>query len=51
MAPIQVSGSSGNYRILHRCLKCGAEKWNQAEPTDNFETLLKLAEMHGRQTP
>ncbi|MGH2582626.1 MAG: RNHCP domain-containing protein [Anaerolineales bacterium] len=49
MSPIQVAGTTGNYRILHRCTRCGKEKWNQAAPDDNFDALLNLAETRGRQ--
>jgi len=49
MAPIQVAGAAENYRILHRCTKCGRQKWNQASPDDDFDALLKLAETLGKQ--
>ncbi|MEX2162220.1 MAG: RNHCP domain-containing protein [Anaerolineales bacterium] len=48
MAPVAVSGKPGSYRILHRCQLCGAEKWNQAAPGDDFEQLVAIAELSGR---
>ena len=48
MEPIAVSGSSNEYRILHRCQICGIEKWNQASADDDFSKLLGLAEMQGK---
>lgn len=44
MAPVAVDGGAKSYRILHRCQICGAEKWNQAAPEDNFQELLAIAQ-------
>lgn len=49
MAPVAVSQKDGQYRILHRCQVCGAEKWNQASPQDDFEQLLAIARAQGMQ--
>jgi len=48
MAPVAVSIKKETYRILHRCQSCGAEKWNQAAPRDDFEQLLAIARDQGR---
>ncbi len=49
MEPIAVAGTTGEYRILHRCQICSVEKWNQASPADDFDRLLLIAETQGRQ--
>jgi rubrerythrin len=43
MEPIQVEAQKDEYRILHRCLKCGVEHWNKAAKEDDFEVLLQIA--------
>ncbi|MEX1247901.1 MAG: RNHCP domain-containing protein [Anaerolineales bacterium] len=48
MVPVAVAGKAGSYRILHRCEKCGADKWNQAAPEDDFEQLTAIAELQGK---
>jgi hypothetical protein len=48
MAPVAVSAKGDEYRILHRCAVCGAEKWNQAAPEDNFQQLLAIASQQSR---
>lgn len=47
MAPVAVSSKNNSYRILHRCVDCGYEKWNQAAPQDDFEQLLTIAREQG----
>jgi hypothetical protein len=49
MEPISVEVRGNTYRILHRCQKCGKEKWNQASPADDFDRLLAIAEGWGKQ--
>lgn len=48
MEPVAVTGKTDEYRILHRCLVCGTEKWNQASPGDDFAQLLTIAELQGK---
>lgn len=48
MEPVRVEGTTGAYRILHRCSVCGFERYNKVSPEDHFETLLTLA---ARNTP
>lgn len=48
MAPVAVSIKKETYRILHRCQSCGAEKWNQSAPQDDFEQLLAIARDQGQ---
>jgi len=43
MTPIQVDRKKGEYRILHRCVDCGHEKWNKANKADDFEVILQIA--------
>lgn len=42
MEPVKVDKKSRKYRLLHRCTKCGFEKWNNAANEDNFEALLQI---------
>ena len=43
MEPIAVEIKSGEYTILHRCLRCGFERKNKATDKDNFEELAKYS--------
>lgn len=43
MIPLAVEQKAGEYRILHRCQRCGYEKWNRAAAQDSFERLLQVA--------
>ncbi|QYK51417.1 MAG: RNHCP domain-containing protein [Anaerolineales bacterium] len=47
MEPVDVESRAGGYRILHRCVQCGAEKWNQAAPGDDFEQILAVSRASG----
>ena len=47
MRPIELDGSQGNFRILHKCELCGLERWNRNAQDDDFETLLALARERG----
>lgn len=49
MEPVAVTGTTDDYRILHRCRVCGIEKWNQAVPDDDFTQLLTIVELQGKQ--
>jgi hypothetical protein len=42
MEPVRVEIKSGKHRLLHRCEKCGIEKWNKAAKEDNFKSLLQI---------
>lgn len=48
MEPVAIDRRDETYRILHRCLACGAEKWNRVSPKDDFEVLLRVAEKQSR---
>ncbi len=43
MQPVGVEHKKGQYRLLHRCLTCGAERWNKAAPADSFDLILQIA--------
>ena len=43
MQPVNVEGRAGQYRLRHRCQKCGYEKYNKVVEGDDFEALLALA--------
>ena len=42
MVPLRVEPFGEQWKILHRCLRCGYEKKNQTAPGDNFEVLLQI---------
>jgi hypothetical protein len=44
MRPIRLEGTSPSYRILHRCVKCGYEKRNDAVRGDDPNALVALAQ-------
>lgn len=50
MPPAAVEPRGSAYRILHRCERCGAEKWNQAAPEDDFEQLLAVARRQAKRS-
>lgn len=43
MEPVGIEMRSGEYVILHRCVRCGHEKKNKASKDDNFEVILQLS--------
>ena len=43
MAPVSVELKRGKYDIIHKCLKCGVGKTNQASPDDDFDQIIKLS--------
>lgn len=36
MEPIGIEKKHGKYRILHKCMKCGFERWNQISSDDEL---------------
>jgi DNA-directed RNA polymerase subunit RPC12/RpoP len=50
MEPIGVESKAAGYRILHRCTRCGGERWNKSTPGDDFEVLLQIARRQSNQT-
>ena len=44
MEPVSLEGASPRYRILHRCVKCGYEKRNDASDKDDPKQLIALAQ-------
>lgn len=49
MEPVALAGSPPQARVLHRCVRCGHEKWNRVSRKDDFDVLLSLAERQTRQ--
>jgi len=43
MIPVSVDKLGSDYRILHRCRKCGFERFNKTEKADDFEAVLKIS--------
>ncbi|TSC66119.1 MAG: hypothetical protein G01um101477_207 [Candidatus Doudnabacteria bacterium Gr01-1014_77] len=44
MRPVAVHLKNGQYVITHRCEKCGAEKDNKTDESDNFDAIIKIIE-------
>lgn len=36
MKPIDIELKHGKYRILHKCLKCGFQRWNKSAQDDKI---------------
>jgi hypothetical protein len=43
MRPVALEGSSPEYVILHRCMKCGFEKRNMVQKEDDVDAVLAVA--------
>ncbi|HRY30799.1 MAG TPA: RNHCP domain-containing protein [Candidatus Paceibacterota bacterium] len=43
MKPVDLVNEGGVFYILHRCVKCGAEKRNKAQKGDDFKELINLS--------
>ena len=43
MEPVTVEKKDGEYAILHKCVKCGFERWNKAQKQDNFDQLVQVS--------
>ncbi len=43
MEPVALEGSSPRYRIVHRCMRCGAKRVVSASGADDERALLTLA--------
>jgi len=42
MAPVSAEQKSGEWRIIHKCEKCGYEKVNKLSKEDDFDKVMKL---------
>lgn len=40
MKPVGVEQKNQEYRIIHRCIKCGAEKRNKVVKEDDFKMVI-----------
>jgi len=43
MAPVSVEYVSGEYAIRHKCIKCGFERRQKVENSDNFDEVIKIS--------
>ena len=43
MEPVALEGSSPDYRIIHRCIRCKVERRNNVQMGDNSEAIVALA--------
>ncbi len=48
MQPMGIELLSGEYRIVHRCERCGEVRKNKRAENDNFDTLVELAARQAR---
>ncbi len=44
MQPLRLEGSTPDYRIVHRCERCGSERHVTIATNDNAEALVALAQ-------
>jgi hypothetical protein len=42
MKPLDIEGSTENYRILHSCIKCGYKKYNRLSANDSMDKVLEI---------
>jgi hypothetical protein len=42
MKPLRIEGSTGDYKILHKCLTCGFQKVNKLADADNMDTVVAI---------
>lgn len=40
MRPIKIESKSGQYILIHKCLRCGEEKRNKIARNDDIQTFL-----------
>jgi len=43
MEPVRVEGTSPEYVLIHRCMRCNLEKRNKVEPGDDRDALIAVA--------
>lgn len=43
MAPLAVARKSGELRVLHRCERCGLERWNRVADEDDGDEIARLS--------
>ncbi len=42
MEPIRIEEKGGEHSIVHKCIKCGAEKKNKMAVGDDFEKVIDI---------
>lgn len=47
MEPVRIEGTVAEYRIVHRCLKCGHEMTTRTSPGDSESALIDIARRQG----
>lgn len=50
MKPIEAIKEKEGYRILHRCVSCGHEKWNSLTNKDSMDAFVAVVEERARKT-
>lgn len=51
MQPIAIASKNGKYRILHYCLICKTERWNNSAEADSFDRILEVASSQANHEP
>ncbi len=46
MKPVALEGSTGKYRIIHRCEKCGVTRPVSLAENDDMQAVLGIAGIH-----
>ncbi len=47
MHPVRIEGSSPEYRIVHRCERCGIERRVNTAPSDDAAKIIEIAREDG----
>lgn len=42
MEPVGMEAGGGKYSIIHKCVKCGHQKKNRVEQSDNFDKVIDI---------
>ena len=42
MKPVSIEGSTGHYKIMHSCIKCGYKKINKVQDIDSIDSITGL---------
>jgi len=45
MEPVDVENHHGKFRVIHACTLCGFQRPSPVVPEDNFDVVLKIAEI------
>ena len=46
MEPVGIELKNGEYKIIHKCTVCGAQKLNRTSKDDNFSAIMKISALN-----